>query len=113
MGPIGIGGAVLAVICAAVAAVAIMRGAGGLSGGAVGLWFPCALASSMSGFASQWWPLIVSGAVLVTALVCAAIARRVIVVRGRARPLAAVEAVAPVASAAPSTSPAPGAGLAR
>jgi ABC-type cobalamin transport system ATPase subunit len=66
--PIGVVGAVLAALCAIVAGVAIMRGAAGLAGGAVGLWIPSALLSSTASFANQWTPLVVAGAVLAATL---------------------------------------------
>lgn len=82
--PIGTVGAVLAGLCAIVAGVAIMAGAGGLSGGAVAVWIPCALLSVTASFASQWLPLIASCAALAGMLVLGA------VVRGLLPPRAAV-----------------------
>lgn len=76
--PLGMAGAVFAALCAIVAAVAIMRGAAGLAGGAVGLWIPGALLSSTASFASQWTPLLVSGVALVAMLVIGAVARGVV-----------------------------------
>ncbi|WP_230111166.1 hypothetical protein [Microbacterium foliorum] len=76
--PIGMAGAVFAALCAIVAAVAIMRGAAGLAGGAVGLWIPGALLSSTASFASQWTPMLVSGGMLVAMLVIGAVARGVV-----------------------------------
>jgi len=78
MVPIGMVGAGLAVICAIVAGVAIMRGAGGLSGGAVGVWIPFALMSFTASFANQWLPLIVSGAALVAMLVIGGVVRAIV-----------------------------------
>lgn len=78
MVPIGVVGAVLAVVCAVVAAVAIARGAGGLTGGAVGVWIPAAMVSSVAGFGSQWTPLIVSGSALVGLLVLGGVARAIV-----------------------------------
>ena len=66
--PIGVVGMVLAVLCAVVAAVAIVRGAGGLAGGAVGVWIPVAVLSLTASFANQWVPAIVSGAALAVML---------------------------------------------
>lgn len=76
--PIGIVGAAVAVLCAALAAVAIARGNAGLAGGAVGVWVPAAVLSLAASFASQWVPLIVSGAALVGMLVVGAVARSII-----------------------------------
>ncbi|KJL30261.1 hypothetical protein [Microbacterium oxydans] len=78
MVPIGMVGAGLAVICAIVAGVAIMRGAGGLSGGAVGVWIPFALMSFTASFANQWLPLIVSGAALVAMLAIGGVVRAIV-----------------------------------
>lgn len=73
--PIGITGAVLAALCAVVAGIAIMRGAGGLCGGAVGLWIPSAMLSVTASFADQWLPLVASIAALVAMLVIGGIVR--------------------------------------
>jgi Na+/melibiose symporter-like transporter len=78
MVPIGIAGAVLAAVCAVVAAVAIIRGAGGLSGGAVGLWIVCALMSFTASFANQWMPLIAACAALVAMLVIGGVVRAIL-----------------------------------
>lgn len=76
--PIGVAGAVLAALCALVAGVAIMRGAAGLAGGAVGLWIPSAMLSSTASFANQWTPLLVSGIVLVAMLVIGGVVRGIV-----------------------------------
>ncbi|MGJ0389918.1 hypothetical protein [Microbacterium sp. CGR1] len=76
--PIGVVGAVIAALCAIVAGVAIMRGAAGLAGGAVGLWIPSAMLSSTASFASQWTPLLVSGVVLAAMLVIGAVVRAIV-----------------------------------
>ena len=76
--PIGVAGAVLAALCALVAGVAIMRGAAGLAGGAVGLWIPSAMLSSTASFANQWTPLLISGATLVAMLVIGAVGRGIV-----------------------------------
>ncbi|EES37166.1 hypothetical protein HMPREF0791_0219, partial [Staphylococcus epidermidis W23144] len=68
MVPIGYVGAALAAIFAIVAAVAIVRGAGGLAGGAVGLWIVGALMSCAASFARDWTPLILAGGSLVAML---------------------------------------------
>lgn len=78
MVPIGIVGAALAVICAIVAGIAIMRGAAGLCGGAVGLWIPCAIVSASASFGSQWMPLQVSAAALIGMLVIGAVVRAIV-----------------------------------
>ncbi|WP_217185002.1 hypothetical protein [Streptomyces sp. AC495_CC817] len=105
--PIGVVGAVLAGLCAVVAAVAIVRGASGLTGGAVGVWIPFALVSSLAGFASQWIPLIAAGAALVGMLVIGAVVRGIVNAAGIDRPhpvredAAAAAPAAAVATAAP------------
>lgn len=78
MVPIGIAGAVLAGICAVVAGIAIMRGAGGLSGGAVGLWIVGALMSFTASFANQWMPLLAACAALAAMLVIGAVVRAIV-----------------------------------
>ncbi|WP_136055838.1 hypothetical protein [Microbacterium sp. K24] len=78
MVPIGIVGAVLATVCAIVAAVAIIRGAEGLSGGAVAVWIVCALTSFTASFANQWMPVIISCAALVAMLVIGGVVRLVV-----------------------------------
>ncbi|MFC4138157.1 MULTISPECIES: hypothetical protein [unclassified Microbacterium] len=75
--PIGIGGAVLAVICAIVAGVALASGAAGVFGGALGVWIVGMLLSLAASFASVWAPVIVSGAALVVALVLGGIVHAV------------------------------------
>lgn len=76
--PIGWIGAALAVIAAIVAGVAIARGAGGLSGGAVGVWIPFAVLSSTASFATQWTPVIIAGAALAATLVLGGVVRAII-----------------------------------
>lgn len=76
--PIGYVGAGLAAICAIVAAVAIIRGKAGLSGGAVGVWIVFALMSSTASFAREWMPLIVSGTALVAMLVIGGVVRAMV-----------------------------------
>jgi hypothetical protein len=83
MVPIGWTGAVLAVLCAVVAGVAIVRGAGGLSGGAVGVWIPFALLSFTASFANEWTPLLASGVALIGMLVLGSTMRVVLGVRRR------------------------------
>lgn len=86
MVPIGYVGAGLAIICAVVAGIAIARGAGGLSGGAVGLWIVFALMSFTASFAHQWTPLLAScvalGAMLVIGGLGRAVTRRVLSAEG-------------------------------
>lgn len=94
--PIGIVGAVLAALCAVVAAVAIMRGAGGLAGGAVGVWIPAAVLSLAASFAYEWLPLIVSVAVLAGMLILGAVGRAVLSAREPAREAARAARVAEV-----------------
>ncbi|WP_314425706.1 hypothetical protein [uncultured Microbacterium sp.] len=76
--PLGFFGAALAVLCAVVAGIAVARGAGGLAGGAVGLWIPAAVLSLAASFAQQWAPLIVAGAALVGMLVIGGVLRAII-----------------------------------
>lgn len=78
MVPLGIIGAALAVVCAIVAGAAIMRGASGLSGGAVGVWIPFALLSFTASFANQWVPLLVAGAALVAMLIIGGVVRAIV-----------------------------------
>lgn len=99
MVPIGIGGAVLAVLCALVAGFAIARGAGGLTGGAVGIWIPAAMVSSMAGFANDWMPLIAAGGSLAGLIVLGAIARGVLHATGAEWPTRRERAAAEQAGA--------------
>lgn len=113
--PIGVVGAVLAALCAIVAGVAIMRGAAGLAGGAVGLWIPSAMLSSTASFASQWMPLLVSGVVLAAMLVIGAVVRAILSAGEPARQAARIaraEALAdgPEPQSAPRTTTAPSTG---
>lgn len=85
MVPIGIVGAALAVVCAVVAGIAIMRGAGGLSGGAVGVWIPFALMSFAASFANQWTPLIVAVASLFALLIIGGVVRAIVSVTADGR----------------------------
>jgi hypothetical protein len=86
MVPIGYVGAALAVICAVVAAVAIIRGSGGLSGGAVGVWIVFALMSFTASFANQWMPLILACAALAAMLVIGGVVRAIVSAAGVGRP---------------------------
>ncbi len=106
--PIGVVGAVLAGLCAVVAAVAIVRGASGLTGGAVGMWIPAALISSVAGFANQWIPLIVAGAALIAMLVIGGVVRSIVTAAGFDRPTESDAAAVAVAEEAPAAArPAP------
>ncbi|KRD53666.1 hypothetical protein ASE34_00720 [Microbacterium sp. Root280D1] len=104
--PIGVVGAVLAALCAIVAGVAIMRGAAGLAGGAVGLWIPSAMLSTTASFANQWTPLLVSGIVLVTMLVIGAVARGIVNAGEPAREVARAARIQAVVDAPEPTVPA-------
>ena len=104
--PIGVVGAVIAALCAIVAGVAIMRGAAGLAGGAVGLWIPSAMLSSTASFASQWTPLLVSGIALAAMLVIGAVARAIVSTGEPARQTART-ARAEALAKAPESQPAP------
>lgn len=113
--PIGVVGAVIAALCAIIAGIAIMRGAAGLAGGAVGLWIPSAMLSSTASFANQWTPLLVSGIVLVAMLVIGAVVRSIVNTGEPAREVARaarIQAVvdAPEATAPPRTTKAPSTG---
>jgi len=101
MVPIGVVGAVLAGLCALVAGIAIMRRASGLCGGAVGVWIPAAMLSSVAGFANQWMPLLLSGALLVGVLVLGAVARGVMDATGFELPVRKADAATDAAAAAP------------
>lgn len=73
--PIGIAGAVLAVICALIVTFALARRAAGLAGGAAGVWIVGALLSWASSFADLWLPLLVSLGALGAALVVGGLLR--------------------------------------
>lgn len=105
MVPIGYAGAVIAGICAIVAAVAIVRGAGGLTGGAVGVWFVGALMSVLASFARDWMPLIVACALLVGLLIIGGVVRAIVSASGveRTHRDAAEPGLPPVPAAKAST----------
>lgn len=105
--PIGVVAAVIAVLCAAVAGVAIMKRASGLCGGAVGVWIPAAMLSSVAGFAAMWTPLIVAVAALVAMLTVGGVVRAVLTATGaelfgrrRAEAVEALDAASPAAVSA-------------
>jgi len=83
--PIGVTGAVIAVGCALVAAVAVARGAAGLAGGAVGIWIVGALLSMCASFAMLWAPFFVAAGALVAAFVVGGVARMLVRSASRAR----------------------------
>lgn len=109
--PLGIVGAVLAGLCALVAAIAIVRGAGGLAGGAVGVWIPAAMLSLAASFANQWTPLFASVAVLIGLLVIGVVVRGIVEAgeparaAARERKAAAIAVAPPVVAAASVSSP--------
>lgn len=107
--PIGVIGAALAVVCAVVAGIAIMRGAGGLSGGAVGVWIVFALMSFTASFANEWLPLLVAGGALAAMLMLGGVVRAIVnaTASGRHTRPSAVVTSAPVR--APARAPATGA----
>lgn len=105
MVPIGVAGAVIAGLCAVLAGIAIVRRAGGLTGGAVGVWIPAAMLSSVAGFANQWMPLLLASAALVGMLVIGGVVRGVMNARGIELPQRKAEAEA--LADAPSSAPAP------
>lgn len=73
--PIGIVGAVIAVLCALVAAVALASGSGAVCGGAVAVWIGGAMLSLASGFSGEWIPAIVACGALLAMLVIGALVR--------------------------------------
>lgn len=97
--PIGYVGAAIAVICAIVAGIAIARGAGGLTGGAVGVWIVGALLSVTASFGSQWLPLIISGAALVLMLTIGGVVRGMVGAAGLTRRSEVPAEALPVAAA--------------
>lgn len=101
--PIGIVGAVLAVLCALVAAAALARGSAGICGGAVAVWIGAAMLSLASGFSGQWIPALVAAGALVSALVLGGVLRAVAsTIAARPKPVRAVsEEPAVVTVAAP------------
>lgn len=100
MVPIGYAGAVLAAIFAIVAAIAIVRGAGGLAGGAVGLWIVGALMSVAASFAQEWTPLIVACGSLVAMLIIGGVVRALVNAAGAGRADRTVEEGLPKAAPA-------------
>lgn len=108
MVPIGVAGAVIAGLCAVLAGIAIVRRAGGLAGGAVGVWIPAAMLSSVAGFANQWMPLLLSSAALMGMLVIGGVVRGVMNARGIELPQRKVEAdAAPASAPSPATTAVP------
>ncbi|REJ04122.1 hypothetical protein DY023_17645 [Microbacterium bovistercoris] len=103
--PIGIGGAVLAVICAIVAGVALAGGAAGVFGGALGVWIVGMLLSLAASFASLWAPVIVSGAALVVALVLGGIIHAVLLSTPTRMPVAETTEADVEAATAPTAKP--------
>ncbi|MBT2496164.1 MULTISPECIES: hypothetical protein [Microbacterium] len=85
MVPIGYVGAAIAGACAIVAAVAVIRGSGGLTGGAVGVWIVGALMSFTASFAQQWLPLILACSSLVAMLVIGGVVRAIVNAAGVGR----------------------------
>ena len=73
--PIGIIGAVIAVVCALITAFALARGAAGLAGGGVGVWIVGALLSLCASFAMLWTPFLIAVGALVAAFVAGAVLR--------------------------------------
>lgn len=73
--PIGIAGAVIAVVCALITAFALARGAAGLAGGGAGVWIVGALLSLCASFAMLWTPFLISAGALVAAFVVGAVLR--------------------------------------
>lgn len=97
---IGIGGAAIAVLCALIASIAMMRGSDGVVGGAVAGWIVGTMLSAAAVFAHNWVPVLVSGVALVAALTVGGIVRGIL--SGRpARPAAALRATVPAKPAKP------------
>ncbi len=103
MVPIGYVGAALAAVFAIVAAVAIVRGAGGLVGGAVGGWIVAALLSFTASFAQVWMPLILAGAALASMLLIGGVVRALVNAAGVGRSDSTVEEALPKAVPAAKT----------
>lgn len=103
MVPIGYVGAALAAVFAIVAAVAIVRGAGGLVGGAVGGWIVAALLSFTASFAQVWMPLILAGAALASMLLIGGVVRALVNAAGVGRADSAIEEPLPMAVPAAKT----------
>ncbi|WP_146113855.1 MULTISPECIES: hypothetical protein [unclassified Microbacterium] len=103
MVPIGYVGAALAAVFAIVAAVAIVRGAGGLVGGAVGGWIVAALLSFTASFAQVWMPLILAGAALASMLLIGGVVRALVNAAGVGRSGSTVEEALPKAVPAAKT----------
>lgn len=76
--PVGIAGAIIAVICALIMAFALARRAAGLAGGAAGVWIVGALLSWASSFSDLWLPLFISLGALAGALVIGTLLRVVV-----------------------------------
>jgi hypothetical protein len=105
--PLGIIGAAVAVLCAVIAGIAIARGAGGLAGGAVGLWIPATVLSLTASFAHEWTPLIVAGAALVGMLVVGTVLRVIIgsaASRAALHPATAAVEITPISTASSAVS---------
>lgn len=99
--PIGNAGAVLAVVCALIFALAFARGSAGLAGGAAGVWILGALLSLCASFATVWTPVVVSLSALAAAFVVGVLGR--VLLRAARRPRAASAAAAAPADAVPGT----------
>ncbi|MFB7249432.1 hypothetical protein [Microbacterium sp. NPDC056234] len=100
---IGVGGAAIAVLCALIAMIALIRDSEGVVGGAIAGWIVGTMLSAAAVFAHNWMPTLVSGIALVVALTAGGIVRAIVVGRP-ARPVVAVrpaEAAAPAKPAKP------------
>lgn len=82
--PVGIAGAVIALLCALVAAYAMVRGSAGLCAGAVGLWIVGTVLSLAASFSSLWTPVLVALIAMSVALIVGGIVR--LLVRRRPAP---------------------------
>lgn len=101
--PLGIAGAAIAVVCALVAAFALMRGAAGLAGGAIGVWIVGAVLSVSASFGNVWMPAIVALAALAGALALGGAGRLLAFGVHRAAAPRTAAVPAPVATTATST----------
>lgn len=100
--PIGIAGAVIAVLCGALVAVALVLRADGVVGGAAGVWIVGGMLSLAATFANNWIPVTVAGGALAAGLVLGGVARAV---TGRTESLRAREEAARPAPGAPAERP--------
>lgn len=113
--PIGVAGAVIAVVCGIVTAFALARGAAGLAGGGIGVWIVGALLSLCASFAMLWTPFFVAAGALVAAFIVGPLGRMLFrsLIRARtgAPQTAAVEPASPAAASRPNAPRTPARGV--